>query len=144
MLFQHTDPRFSDGRLQLRTWSTTARFRNIKVTDPAGKVLFEGMPDLPGWNRPPQHHIRENGWICGIHDAPSGIKNADFAPLFNGKDFSNWTFPYGGQEEWTIGNGVIRGITSQGVGGIVSARLQTTKTFTFAWSFDRLINATSL
>jgi len=123
MLFQHTDPRFSDGRLQLRTWSTTARFRNIKVTDPAGKVLLEGMPDLPGVE--PAAAAPASGRMGGFAEftnAPSGIKNADFAPLFNGKDFSNWTFPYGGQEEWTIGNGVIRGITSQGVGRMVSAR----------------------
>ena len=125
MLFQHTDPRFSDGRLQLRTWSTTARFRNIKVTDPAGKVLLEGMPDLPGVE--PAAAAPASGRMGGFAEftnAPSGIKNADFAPLFNGKDFSNWTFPYGGQEEWTIGNGVIRGITSQGVGRMVSAALR--------------------
>jgi hypothetical protein len=36
------------GRVGVRTVSTAARFRNFKVTDPAGKVLFEGLPPLPG------------------------------------------------------------------------------------------------
>jgi len=39
--------RYKDGRVGLRTYKTQARFRNLKVTDPAGKVLFEGLPDLP-------------------------------------------------------------------------------------------------
>ena len=39
--------RYKDGRVGLRTFKTQARFRNLKVTDPAGKVLFEGVPDLP-------------------------------------------------------------------------------------------------
>ena len=35
------------GRVGLRTVGTAGRFRNIKVTDPKGKVLFEGLPELP-------------------------------------------------------------------------------------------------
>jgi serine/threonine protein kinase len=42
-----------------------------------------------------------------------------FVPLFNGKDFTNWTFPYGGQEKWSIGDGIIRG---DGFARIVTAR----------------------
>jgi serine/threonine protein kinase len=34
------------GRVGLRTWNSVYRFRNIKVTDPSGKVLLEGLPDL--------------------------------------------------------------------------------------------------
>jgi serine/threonine protein kinase len=34
------------GRVGLRTWASTYRFRNLKVTDPAGNVLLEGLPDL--------------------------------------------------------------------------------------------------
>jgi serine/threonine protein kinase len=34
------------GRVGLRTWGSTYRFRNLKVTDPAGNVLLEGLPDL--------------------------------------------------------------------------------------------------
>jgi hypothetical protein len=35
------------GLVGLMTWDAPFRFRNIKVTDPAGKVLLEGLPDLP-------------------------------------------------------------------------------------------------
>jgi WD40 repeat protein len=35
------------GAVGLITWSTAVRFRNIRVTDPAGNLLFEGLPDLP-------------------------------------------------------------------------------------------------
>jgi alpha-N-arabinofuranosidase len=35
------------GRAGVGTWSTTAKFRNIKVSDLDGKVLFEGLPPAP-------------------------------------------------------------------------------------------------
>lgn len=38
---------YAKGGVGLRTWRSQARFRNIQVTDPKGKVLFEGFPDLP-------------------------------------------------------------------------------------------------
>ena len=34
------------GNVGFRTWAARYRFRNIKVTDPKGKVLLEGLPDL--------------------------------------------------------------------------------------------------
>jgi WD40 repeat protein/tetratricopeptide (TPR) repeat protein len=37
------EPRFASGRVGLFTLSHAARFRNFKVTDPDGKVLFEGV-----------------------------------------------------------------------------------------------------
>ncbi len=39
--------RFTHGRIGLSTWNAAARFRRIKVSDPQGKVLFEGLPELP-------------------------------------------------------------------------------------------------
>jgi hypothetical protein len=36
------------GQAGLRTFNSAGRFRNIKVTDPQGKVLFEGLPRLAG------------------------------------------------------------------------------------------------
>jgi len=41
------DPQFTQGRICLFTDATAARFRRIKVSDPQGKVLFEGVPELP-------------------------------------------------------------------------------------------------
>jgi hypothetical protein len=44
------DKRNATGCVGLMTWLGSYRFRNIKVTDPAGKVLLEGLPDLdPAW-----------------------------------------------------------------------------------------------
>jgi Sulfatase-modifying factor enzyme 1 len=45
--FEQIDERFTHGRICLFTNDTAARFRRIKVTDPQGKVLFEGLPELP-------------------------------------------------------------------------------------------------
>jgi WD40 repeat protein len=45
--FALQDNRRPHGRVGLRTnWDTVARFRNLKVTAPDGKVLFEGLPRL--------------------------------------------------------------------------------------------------
>jgi hypothetical protein len=34
------------GQIGLRTLESAGRFRNIKVTDRQGKILFEGLPKL--------------------------------------------------------------------------------------------------
>jgi formylglycine-generating enzyme required for sulfatase activity/serine/threonine protein kinase/FKBP-type peptidyl-prolyl cis-trans isomerase len=44
---EQTDARFTHGRICLYTSGAAARFRRIKVSDPQGKVLFEGLPELP-------------------------------------------------------------------------------------------------
>ncbi len=44
--FEQTDARFTNGRMCLFTDIAAARFRRIKVSDPQGNVLFEGLPDL--------------------------------------------------------------------------------------------------
>jgi WD40 repeat protein len=45
--FLQTDPKFTHGQVRIRLWGVAARFRHIKVTDPNGKVLWEGLPPLP-------------------------------------------------------------------------------------------------
>jgi formylglycine-generating enzyme required for sulfatase activity/predicted Ser/Thr protein kinase len=47
LLFEQTDARFTHGRVALFTSNATARFRRITLTDPHGRVLFEGLPELP-------------------------------------------------------------------------------------------------
>jgi eukaryotic-like serine/threonine-protein kinase len=46
LLFDFTDRDHLRGAVGFRTWQTKVRFRNIKVTAPDGKVLWEGVPDL--------------------------------------------------------------------------------------------------
>ncbi|HEX4071600.1 MAG TPA: SUMF1/EgtB/PvdO family nonheme iron enzyme, partial [Planctomycetaceae bacterium] len=57
-----TDGRFTQGRICLYTDDTAARFRHIKVTDPLGNVLFDGLPELPpaGNNATPKASIGNN------------------------------------------------------------------------------------
>jgi hypothetical protein len=47
LLATHTEMPSPAGQVGLRTVGTAARFRSLKVTDQAGKVLFEGLPPLP-------------------------------------------------------------------------------------------------
>jgi formylglycine-generating enzyme required for sulfatase activity/serine/threonine protein kinase len=60
--FEQSDPRFTHGRIGLFTWDAAARFRRIKVSDPQGNVLFEGLPELPptGNNTTPKANIGTN------------------------------------------------------------------------------------
>ena len=50
MIFDCRDDFSQKGRVKFgansKFTSSAGRFRNIKVTDPAGKVLLEGLPDL--------------------------------------------------------------------------------------------------
>ena len=41
-----------EGGVGVRSWRTVAKFRNFRVTDPDGKLLFEGMPELPATTVP--------------------------------------------------------------------------------------------
>ncbi len=39
--------RHSSGKVGVRTFDGSAEFKNFRVTDPAGNVLWEGLPELP-------------------------------------------------------------------------------------------------
>jgi hypothetical protein len=51
LLFDFTDPNHLRGAVGFRTWATKVRLRNIKVTAPDGKVLWEGVPELDAIER---------------------------------------------------------------------------------------------
>ncbi|ODA29971.1 protein kinase domain-containing protein [Planctopirus hydrillae] len=42
-----TDPHRLQGKVGFASWNSAVRFRNIRVTDPQGNLLWEGAPDLP-------------------------------------------------------------------------------------------------
>jgi predicted Ser/Thr protein kinase len=46
LIFDFTDHSHLGGAVGLNTFKTKARFRNIKVTAPDGKILWEGVPEL--------------------------------------------------------------------------------------------------
>ncbi len=75
----------------LETFTSSFRFRNIKVTSPDGKVLWEGPPAVGSKTTagPPPSASREpNGWIS----------------LFNGKDLSNWA---GAVDDYEVRDGIL-------------------------------------
>lgn len=47
VLFSCTDDFSQRGPVQLRFHNSAGRFKNIKVSDRNGTVLWEGPPDLP-------------------------------------------------------------------------------------------------
>lgn len=48
-----TDPqryspvRHQAGQVGFRTWAGVAEFKDIKITNPDGQVLWDGLPDIP-------------------------------------------------------------------------------------------------
>lgn len=42
-----TDAQRLQGKVGFASWNAAVRFRNIRVTDPQGNLLWEGAPDLP-------------------------------------------------------------------------------------------------
>ncbi len=95
-LFDVYDDRFTRGRVGLETFISSFRFRNIKVTSPDAKVLWEGPPAVrsnitPG---PPHSASRKpNRWIS----------------LFNGKDISGWKVHTSQPGDWRVKNGILVG-----------------------------------
>jgi formylglycine-generating enzyme required for sulfatase activity/serine/threonine protein kinase len=102
MKFQQTDARFTHGRIGVATWGSAARFRQIKVTDPGGKVLWKGPPKLgtPGGER-------ESRPTTGANE--QGSSQAEFVPLFNGKDLSGWKTDPSQPGDWRVENGLLVG-----------------------------------
>jgi hypothetical protein len=47
LLYEYQDPLRLRGMVGLRTWSSTAAFRDVKVLAPDGSVLLEGLPAMP-------------------------------------------------------------------------------------------------
>jgi CHAT domain-containing protein len=46
-VFSASDAANPNGCVGLRAWNSICRFRNVKVTNPDGKTLWEGLPELP-------------------------------------------------------------------------------------------------
>ena len=99
--FEHSGNRV--GRVGLQASWSEYRFRNIKVTSPDGKLLWEGPPEIV----PPQ--------------PPTGVRRAEpavppvvrleghFKPLFNGKDLAGWKNVLTNGSEWKVVGGLLAG-----------------------------------
>jgi hypothetical protein len=47
-LFEYLDARQPNGQIGLDTWVSSMSWKNLRVTAPDGKILWEGLPDLAG------------------------------------------------------------------------------------------------
>jgi tRNA A-37 threonylcarbamoyl transferase component Bud32 len=65
------------GRLGLWTFDSIYRFRNIKVTDPQGKVLLEGLPALPNATVQPKRYSHTFQKFVGGAEGNWGIENQE-------------------------------------------------------------------
>ncbi|CAN5275159.1 hypothetical protein BH11PLA2_BH11PLA2_31280 [soil metagenome] len=90
VMFNYTDEAIPNGRIGLATWNTSIRYRNLKVTSPEGKILFEGFPDLPSLekakpaadpDRTAANYVIGIGGQLRLHDDDRVIKTpADLPP----------------------------------------------------------------
>jgi|GEM_PF-1449173 len=80
-LFHDVDKRFARGRIGLATWDANARYRDIVITTPEGKVLWEGLPDLPG-----QPGVKVDV-PAGVVGRPDAIRRPTDTKVFNGKHY---------------------------------------------------------
>ena len=100
-VFDTKNSAHAQGQVALgATPEAKARWKNIKVTAPDGKVLWDGLPDLSGTKTTPP---------------------AAFVSLFNGKDLTGWKAhqTYGGN--WRVENGILIG-SAPAVGYLATTR----------------------
>ena len=71
------------------------RWKNIQITTPDGKQLWDGLPELPEPNPP--------------------VQSDRFVPLFNGKDLTGWKALPDQRNDWRVQDGVL--IASGNPGG---------------------------
>ncbi|WP_435020889.1 family 16 glycoside hydrolase [Tundrisphaera sp. TA3] len=101
LMFDVDDLPLRNGRLSLFMWKSAARFRNIRVISPDGKVMLEGLPRIM---YPP--------WL-----SIAGVSAGDGPSVFNGKDIADWSAwgddgPMNGagtEAVWSVKGGVLHG-----------------------------------
>src|SRR5205823_2916168 len=93
VLYDDKHPR---GRVGLRTWHSAYKFRNIRVTAPDGKLLWDGPPAVDSTKTvesPKPSDGGKEGWV----------------PLFNGKDLTDWKVFPNGTGNWRVEDGRLIG-----------------------------------
>jgi serine/threonine protein kinase len=100
-VFDIVDDRHPRGRVGLQTFGSSFRFKNIKVTAPDGKVLWEGLPAIESMK--PAEFSKPSD-----PPAPAAAKEG-FVQLFNGVDKTGWkTHPWQ-PGDWHVENGILVG-----------------------------------
>jgi hypothetical protein len=114
-VFDISDARHRSGRVGLGTSDSAYRFKNIKVSSPDGKLLWEGPPAVPAVapslvSRPAQESKR------------SVTPTARFVPLFNGVDLTGWKTHPRQKGNWRVENGLLVGSGPSAVSHLYSIR----------------------
>ncbi len=60
------DARRLKGYIGLRTWNETGKYRNVKLTSPDGKVLWQGLPDIAVAEPSADPDRRAGEWVLSI------------------------------------------------------------------------------
>jgi alpha-L-arabinofuranosidase len=76
LLYNYTDTihPILNGAVGIGSWGTAVSYRNLKVTDPSGKVLYSGLPEVPGNEKFPRHWTPSDptGFTAESTGAPNG------------------------------------------------------------------------
>ena len=99
-LFDFHDERHPKGRVGLQTFGSSVRFKNIKVTSPEGKVLWEGPPAVAS-PKPTEAPRTADVSKQAVDNRESWV------PLFDGVTLSGWTTAEGSAGEWKVEDGSI-------------------------------------
>ncbi|MGO9466281.1 MAG: protein kinase domain-containing protein [Isosphaeraceae bacterium] len=119
-LFDVHDDRFPRGRVGLETFISGFRFKDIKVTSPDGKVLWQGLPavDSKTTAGPSPPASRESNTRLGARTGVAGFTGPSppasrepngWISLFNGKDRSGWKTHRSQRGNWRVKNGILIG-----------------------------------
>ena len=126
-VFDILDHRHPRGRVGLGTFVSAYRFKNIKVTTPDGRVLWDGLPAIESTK--PTELLR-----TVATSRQFAASQEDWVPLFNGKNIAGWT-AWGGQGVLPVertppasGRSVAAFCTAPGACLTSSARVATTAT----------------
>ena len=107
------------GQVGLQTFGAGIWFKNIKVTDPDGRVLWEGLPRVESVTT-----AESNGPVS--QSLPPAASGNDWEPLFNGRDMAGWSATDELGEAnvnkfWTVREGILR-LATPGTAYVYSPR----------------------
>jgi len=74
-----------NGKVGVGTWLTRAKFRNIKVTSLDGKVLFEGLPEIPRYATARHWQGFGDGEVYITRDNPLNSQQCQFIAAQRGE-----------------------------------------------------------
>ncbi len=97
-VFDYKNKAHARGQVALgATPEGEARWKNIQVTTPDGRLLWDGPPEIASSKPKPAPVVVSDG----------------FVPLFNGKDLTGWKKMAGVAGSWRVENGILTGSAAE-------------------------------